>query len=93
MKKFLYVILQIKSLFLCELPPHWNKFPRMKKIHFIIPILFFSNQITSQFTKIPDPCFEQSLIWIGIDSDVIVNGQVATSDVKDVTEMLLGYTC
>ncbi len=44
-------------------------------------------------TLIPDPCFEQNLIWAGIDSDEIVNGQVATSDIEEISEMRLGYNC
>jgi len=48
---------------------------------------------TDQITVIPDPCFEQSLIWLDIDSDGIINGQVATSDVKNVEELRLGYNC
>jgi hypothetical protein len=42
---------------------------------------------TAQITAIPDPAFEQELINLNIDSDGIVNGQVLTSDVENVTEV------
>jgi len=41
----------------------------------------------SQTTKIPDENFEQALIDLGIDSDGIVNGQVLTADIVNVTEL------
>lgn len=44
----------------------------------------------SQITLIPDPNFEQQLISLGIDSDQIINGQVATADVVNVTELFIG---
>lgn len=52
-------------------------------------ILFFSilNQVNAQYTGIPDPNFEQALIDRGIDSDGIINGQVLTSDIDNVTTL------
>ena len=41
----------------------------------------------SQTTNIPDENFEQALIDLGIDSDGIVNGQVLTADIVNVTEL------
>jgi len=42
---------------------------------------------TAQTTAIPDPYFEQALIDFNIDSDGIVNGQVLTTDIEDITEL------
>lgn len=41
----------------------------------------------SQTTDIPDEGFEQGLIDLGIDSDGIVNGEVLTADIENVTEL------
>lgn len=52
--------------------------------------LFFiavSYKATAQITYIPDQGFEQVLINLGIDSDGIINGQVLTSDIENVTEL------
>lgn len=43
----------------------------------------------AQITNIPDPWFEKALIFLGIDSDGIVNGQVFTSDISSVTTLLM----
>ncbi|UAN00102.1 T9SS type A sorting domain-containing protein [Polaribacter litorisediminis] len=43
--------------------------------------------ITSNFTLIPDPNFEQALLDLDIDSDGIINGKVRTSDIAVVTEL------
>ena len=43
----------------------------------------------SRYTCIPDKIFEQSLIELGIDKDGTINGQVLTSDVSGITELVL----
>lgn len=65
----------------------------MKRSYTVLIFFLSLNWIYSQITLIPDPCFEQNLIWVNVDSDGIINGQVATSDVKDLTELRLGYNC
>ena len=63
----------------------------------IFTILFFlfqgfqPNNLYAQITAIPDQYFEQALIDKGIDSDGIINGQVLTSDINTVTELILGF--
>ena len=63
----------------------------------IFTILFFlfqgfqPNNLFAQITAIPDQYFEQALIDKGIDSDGIINGQVLTSDINTVTELILGF--
>jgi hypothetical protein len=57
------------------------------KTFITILILAFSTTSFAQITQIPDPNFEQALIDLGIDSDGIVNGQVLTSDVENVTSL------
>ncbi len=49
------------------------------------------NVLYAQTTAIPDTYFEQALIDLGIDSDGIINGQVLTSDIVTVTELILGF--
>src|SRR5690606_36671025 len=44
-----------------------------------------------QITLIPDSNFEQALINLNIDSDGTINGQVLTSDIESVTELVLLY--
>jgi len=62
----------------------------MKKI-ITISLMLFAGIIYSQITLIPDPEFEEALILQGIDSDGIVNGQVLTSDIENITTFhLLG---
>ncbi|MGK0448823.1 MAG: hypothetical protein ACJA2M_002624 [Polaribacter sp.] len=56
----------------------------MKKI-IILTLMLFANTIYSQITLIPDSQFESYLIIVGIDSDGIVNGQVLTSDIDQIT--------
>ncbi len=58
----------------------------MIKIFFVI-IVCVGYQARSQFTNIPDPNFEQALIDREIDSDGIVNGQVLTSDIVNITTL------
>ncbi|MEW4924712.1 T9SS type A sorting domain-containing protein [Algibacter sp. 2305UL17-15] len=58
----------------------------MKQFYSLLVILFFFlNFSYSQTTAIPDSNFEQALIDQNIDSDGIVNGQVMTSDISDIT--------
>jgi hypothetical protein len=57
------------------------------KTFITILILAFSTTSFAQITQIPDPNFEQALIDLGIDSDGIVNGQVLTSDIENVTNL------
>src|SRR5690606_28864100 len=47
----------------------------------------------AQYTLIADPFFEQELIYQNIDSDGVINGQVLTSDIETVTELIMedGY--
>ena len=48
-----------------------------------------SNTSKAQTTAIPNPNFEQALIDLGIDSDGMVNGQVLTADIENVTYLYL----
>ncbi len=59
----------------------------MKNILYILSFIAVSYKATAQITYIPDQEFEQTLINLGIDSDGIINGQVLTSDVENVTEL------
>lgn len=52
-----------------------------------IGFLLMSSMALTQTTLIPDTTFEQALIDQGIDSDGIVNGQVLTSDIENLTEL------
>jgi len=62
----------------------------MKKL--ILTLLTLVPFITkAQVTLIPDPVFEQLLINMNIDSDGILNGQILTSDVHNITQLNL-YT-
>ena len=60
------------------------------KTQFITYLLFVFGLTTyAQTTAIPDPFFEQALIDLGIDSDGQINGQILTSDIEDITELIL----
>jgi len=50
-------------------------------------VVLVSGNLTGQITLIPDPTFEQALIDLGIDSDGVINGQVATSDINTVVSL------
>src|SRR5690606_16320875 len=63
----------------------------MKNILYFLFFIAVSYKATSQITYIPDSAFEQALINLDIDSDGIINGQVLTSDVENVTELELVY--
>jgi hypothetical protein len=45
----------------------------------------------AQTTSIPDPLFEQALIDMEIDTDVTINGQIATADAEAVTTLAISY--
>ncbi len=58
----------------------------MLKNYFSLVLVFLIlGNIYSQTTAIPDANFEQALIDLGIDSDGIINGSVATSDISGVS--------
>jgi gliding motility-associated-like protein len=65
----------------------------MKSINFIKPqclffLLLFPFFGFAQYTPIPDPNFEQALIDLNIDTGII-DGQVLTANVKDITILYL----
>src|SRR5690554_142142 len=61
----------------------------MKNILYLLFFITVSYKVTAQITYIPDQGFEQALIDLEIDSDGIINGQVLTSDVENVTELII----
>ena len=61
----------------------------MKNILYILFFITVSYKVTAQITYIPDPLFEQELIAQNIDSDGIVNGQILTSDIENITELYI----
>jgi len=63
----------------------------MKKL-LLFSFLTIAFGATAQTTAIPDPAFEQRLISLNIDSDGVVNGQVLTSDVANITELTIQGT-
>jgi len=63
----------------------------MNKTLYILFFIVVSYNATAQITYIPDPGFEQRLINLNIDSDGIINGQVLTSDVENVTELIFNF--
>ena len=59
----------------------------------LIPITFcYSSMCFSQYTVIPDTAFEQFLINQSIDTDGLLNGQVATSDINSIISLTLTNT-
>lgn len=62
----------------------------MKKLYIFLFSLIFVKSL-AQITAIPDANFEQFLIDLGIDSDGVVNGQVLTSDVENVTDLDISF--
>lgn len=52
----------------------------------------FTISAKSQTTVIPDASFEQELIARGIDTDGVVNGQIATADAEAVTDLTINST-
>ncbi|KGO91009.1 T9SS type A sorting domain-containing protein [Flavobacterium subsaxonicum] len=63
----------------------------MKKTLFTLLLIAISYKGAAQTTAVPDPGFESALITLNIDSDGIVNGQVLTSDLENVTELDLDF--
>ena len=61
----------------------------MKNILYLLFFIVVSYKTTAQITYIPDQGFEYALIYFNIDSDGIVNGQVLTSDVENITELYI----
>lgn len=60
----------------------------MKQTLLLLLVLIYSS-VSAQYTVIPDSAFEQTLIHFNIDSDGVINGQVLTSDIENVTELIL----
>ena len=63
---------------------------RIKKhtmIHkiFLISIILTLKVLYAQYTQIPDPVFEQRLINQGIDTEGVLDGQVLTADIENIT--------
>ncbi len=63
-------------------------YTKMKKIISFFA-LFSIGLIHAQYTLVPDPNFEQSLIDLNIDSDNTINGQVLTNDVAGITNLVI----
>lgn len=61
----------------------------MKKQLLLSFLLAAGYTVTAQTTAIPDPLFEQELINLSIDTDGIVNGQIATADAEAVTSLTI----
>jgi hypothetical protein len=61
----------------------------MIKILLTMLIIAFGYNAAAQITTIPDAAFEEALIDLNIDSDGIVNGEVLTSDIQNVTQLIL----
>ena len=54
---------------------------------FLLLIISWLNNTHAQHISIPDNNFEAKLIALGIDSDGLINGQVASGDVLSVTQL------
>ncbi|MGH1336907.1 MAG: leucine-rich repeat domain-containing protein [Aureispira sp.] len=54
---------------------------------FVVIFLWNAPELTAQTTAIPDTVFEKKLIFLGIDSDGLVNGQILNSDAAGVTKL------
>ncbi len=61
----------------------------MRSILYLLLLLLISRQAAAQITYIPDPVFERFLISQNIDSDGEINGQVLTSDIENITELII----
>lgn len=57
----------------------------MKKEFIFLCLLFIGGASFSQYTLIPDTEFENWLIYLNIDSEGTLDGQVLTSDIENVT--------
>jgi len=64
------------------------------EIRTLIIVLYIANigLVKAQYTAIPDNCFEQHLIDLGIDSEGVLDGQVLTSDINTITELTMNGT-
>lgn len=62
-----------------------------KQLIFLVFTFFLSEVLVAQYTQIPDPEFEWLLVFQGIDTDGLINGQVATSDIEDELVLLLDH--
>jgi len=61
----------------------------MKNILYILFFIAISYKTMAQIIFIPDTQFEQFLIDKGIDSDGVVNGQVLTTDIENITTLII----
>jgi len=52
-------------------------------------VIAFGYTASAQIITIQDAAFEESLINLSIDSDGIVNGEVLTSDIQNITQLVL----
>ncbi len=57
------------------------------KLFFTTILIALTQFVFSQTTSIPDSNFEQALIDLGIDTDGIINGQVLTADIENVSAL------
>lgn len=53
-----------------------------KQLIFLVFTFFLSEVLVAQYTQIPDPEFEWLLVFQGIDTDGLINGQVALAILK-----------
>lgn len=58
----------------------------MKNVILLISCILFLQQVSAQYTQVPDPNFEQALIDLGIDSEGTLDGQFLTADANGVLE-------
>lgn len=63
------------------------KFFPIAPFFFVVLVSLMASKLHAQTTLIPDPVFEQYLIDQGWDSDGVINGEVATTDIETVTHM------
>ena len=61
----------------------------MKKIRLLLLFIANIGLVQAQYTAIPDTCFEQHLIDLGIDSEGTLDGQVLTADVNTITSLTM----
>lgn len=61
----------------------------MTKTLLTILVIFIGYNTSAQITTITDAAFEEALIDLNIDSDGIVNGEVLTSDIQNITQLVL----
>jgi len=61
----------------------------MKTMLYILFFIAIGYKTMAQITLIPDPKFEQFLITEGIDSDGVINGQVLTNDIENITTLTI----